>query len=121
MLCAISHRFIDQQFGKASILYQVRRTSITGLFRFLDLPITVRDQAYAGLLAPLVDEGVYIHLTAASSAERIERGAEEISNVTKSLKDVFTSIMYTNRQIYVESSDTFYLKNLSSWYTSTIL
>jgi len=55
---------------------------------FLDLPIIVRNQIYANLLVP-----------------------ETIPD-TKSCWETSIDILLTNRQIYEESSDVFYSKNL---------
>jgi hypothetical protein len=59
--------------------------------RFLDFPITIRQQIYTELLIPIFDrdaEGKFAH---------------DITN---------TSILFVNRQIYAESSDVFYAQNL---------
>jgi len=55
---------------------------------FLDLPITIRNQIYAEILIP-----------------------EKIPD-TKIYWNVDKSILFTNRQIYEESSEIFYSKNL---------
>ncbi|KAF2451883.1 hypothetical protein P171DRAFT_478904 [Karstenula rhodostoma CBS 690.94] len=58
---------------------------------FLDLPITVREQIYTELLVPpAAREGQYLFRP----------------------NDVSTSLLYTNRQVYAESRDIFYAKNL---------
>lgn len=58
---------------------------------FLDLPATIRMQIYTELLTPR-----------ASPRKRYVFQPEDIA----------TSILYTNRQIYAESSDVFYSRNL---------
>lgn len=72
---------------------------------FTDLPVTVREQIYAELLiAPAIeDPGI---LPSSPKNFNLVKGP------TKSRKHVSTGIMYTNRQIYIESSDLFYNKNL---------
>lgn len=58
---------------------------------FLDLPVTIREQIYTELLVPpAAQEGDYLFHPS----------------------DVATSILYTSRQVYTESSDIFYSKNL---------
>ncbi|KAF2796018.1 hypothetical protein K505DRAFT_359699 [Melanomma pulvis-pyrius CBS 109.77] len=59
--------------------------------RFLDFPVSIRDQIYAELLVPHIIK------------------VDEF-NVTQSL--LFTDILYTNKQIYTESSDVLYTRNL---------
>jgi hypothetical protein len=55
---------------------------------FLDLPLTVRLQIYSDILIP------------------------ECVSEPKNYRKTSLDILYTNRQIYVESSDVFYSKNL---------
>jgi hypothetical protein len=59
--------------------------------RFLDFPVTVRDQIYTELLVPPVFQVDEHHITQGPPS---------------------TNIIYTNKQIYAESSDVFYSKNL---------
>ena len=59
--------------------------------RFLDFPVTVRDQIYTELLVPPIVQVDEHHIT---------QGPPSIN------------ILYTNKQIYAESSDVFYSKNL---------
>ncbi|KAL5395560.1 hypothetical protein PMIN04_005251 [Paraphaeosphaeria minitans] len=58
---------------------------------FLELPTTIREQVYTELLVP----------STAQERQYLFRP-----------NDVATSILYTNRQVYAESSDVFYSKNM---------
>ncbi|KAF2710124.1 hypothetical protein K504DRAFT_252064 [Pleomassaria siparia CBS 279.74] len=66
-------------------------SSHTTSFRFLDLPVTVRDQIYTELLVPPIIRIDHDHVT----QERLS-----------------VEILHVNKQIYAESSDVLYAKNL---------
>jgi hypothetical protein len=59
--------------------------------RFLDFPVTVRDQIYAELLVPPI----------------VEVDEDHVTQLPPSI-----NILYINKQIYAESSDVLYAKNL---------
>lgn len=72
---------------------------------FLDLPMIVREQIYAELLVQPQSEDLEL-------GSPSEYCMDQVPDYTKHPKDVFTSIMYANRQIYDESSNTFHSRNL---------